>query len=191
LEAHRHPNLGVLSSPRRFYRAAEGVESWSWAADNDAYSAWEPIRYKEMLDGIKGLESCLFVTAPDVVGDASKTMKLFWSWVDVIKETGLPVALVAQDGLTADHVPWWWIDALFIGGSTSFKMGPEAEYLALAARENGKWLHMGRVNGHQRVRYAKAIGCDSIDGTSLTWFRDTWLPIFLRHAAAEPQMMLT
>ena len=49
---------------------------------------------------------------------------------------------------------------------------------------------MGRVNGHQRVRYAKAIGCDSIDGTSLSWFKDRYLKEFLDHAAQPAQGML-
>ena len=50
---------------------------------------------------------------------------------------------------------------------------------------------MGRVNSHQRLRYARAIGCDSVDGTSFSWFRDRWLGAFLEHAAQPPQGMLT
>ena len=49
---------------------------------------------------------------------------------------------------------------------------------------------MGRVNTHQRVRYAKAVGCDSIDGTGFSRFRDRWLPDFLAHAAAPAQPTL-
>jgi hypothetical protein len=47
---------------------------------------------------------------------------------------------------------------------------------------------MGRVNGHQRLRYAKAIGCDSVDGTSFSWFKDRWLADFLDHAAGPTQL---
>ncbi len=97
---------------------------------------------------------------------------------------------VAQDGLTPDFVPWMQIDALFIGGTDKFKMGTQALDLVVEARIRGKHVHMGRVNGPRRVRYAKAIGCDSFDGTSLSWFRDTYLKKFLDHAAAEPQMLL-
>ncbi len=49
---------------------------------------------------------------------------------------------------------------------------------------------MGRVNTQQRMRYAKAVRVDSIDGTSLSWFRDTYLPNTLIHAAQPPQMIL-
>ncbi|MET7951049.1 hypothetical protein [Micromonospora sp. NPDC005324] len=35
-----------------------------------------------------------------------------------------PAALVAQDGLKAPAVPWHAIDALFIGGSTAWKLRP-------------------------------------------------------------------
>lgn len=193
LEPYRHPNLGVLSSPRRYYT---NIEGWRWAADNDAYSKWDAGRYRQMLDGIHGLPGCLFVTAPDVVGDAKATLALFEEWYDELVACWQPIALVAQDGLTVDQVPWQRIDALFIGGTTEFKMGADAAQLVAAARSRRNrdyqrlWVHMGRVNGHQRLRYAKALGCDSVDGTSLSWFRDRWLPSFLAHAAAPTQQLL-
>ena len=34
------------------------------------------------------------------------------------------------------------------------------------------WVHMGRVNSQRRLRYAHAIGCDSVDGTYLTYAPD-------------------
>ena len=41
LEPYRTRDLGILSSPRRFYRESENIESWRWAADNDAFSKWD------------------------------------------------------------------------------------------------------------------------------------------------------
>ena len=40
---------------------------------------------------------------------------------------------------------------------------------------------MGRVNSLKRLRYAKAIGCDSADGTYLVQTRnpDRYLPVVL------------
>lgn len=181
-----YPNLGILSSPRRYYKAHEGIEDWSWAADNDAFGNWDEGRYLEMLNYIRTeLSGCLFITAPDVVGDAVSTLRNFSKWRPIIGD--LPVALVGQDGM--EDPPWDEFDTFFIGGSTEWKMGDTAKRLAYTAKERGKWLHMGRVNGQQRLRYAMALGCDSIDGTSIGWFKTQKLMPFLRHAAGPRQMM--
>lgn len=186
LAPYRTENLGVLCSPRRVY--GDELQGWAWAADNDAFSKWDVGRYRALLERVRGREGMLFVTAPDVVGDWMATDRLYGEWASEL--SGLPVAYVAQDGLQGQHVPWRHIAALFIGGSTEWKMGAQAARLVREAKDRGKWVHMGRVNSHSRLRYAKSIGCDSIDGTSLSWFRDRWLPDFLRHAAAPTQLAL-
>jgi hypothetical protein len=99
LARHRNPSLGVLSSPRRFYYDVDG---WPWAADNDAYSAWHEGRYRRMLDAIAGLDGCLFVTAPDVVGDWEDTFDLFEAWHPELAELRLPAGYVIQDGQPPD-----------------------------------------------------------------------------------------
>ena len=187
LEPYRRQNLGVLSSPRRWYT---NIEGWRWAADNDAYSDWDPNRYRAMLEGIWGLPGCLFVTAPDVVGDGERTLSLFECWYDELNACLQPKALVAQDGMTIEAVPWRRIDALFIGGTSEFKMGDTALGLVREAKRRQLWVHMGRVNKHRRMRYAKAIGCDSVDGTQFSWYRDTYLPDALEYAAGPTQGIL-
>ena len=182
LERHRHPNLGVLCSPRRVYRDVAG---WDWAADNDAYSNWDEGRYRDMLQTVRELPAPLFVTAPDVVGDWLETLVRYETWRDEL--AGLPVAYVLQDGQPYGHMPWDGIAAVFVGGSSVFKMGTVAHGLVIEAKRRDLWVHMGRVNTHQRLRYAKAIGCDSVDGTGFSWFRDRWLPEFLDHAAGGRQ----
>ncbi len=189
LAAHWSRHLGVLSSPRRFYSQAE-LGAWPWAADNDAYSEWDPIRYNRMLEALADVRGCLFVTAPDVVGDWIATLYGFEGWYPVIAQTNQPISYVLQDGQPSDRVPWDEIAAVFVGGSDTWKMGEPNRELVTEAKERGKWVHMGRVNGHRRVRYAKAIGCDSFDGSSLSWFRDTYLDEFVAHATQPTQMML-
>lgn len=179
LAPYRTENLGVLSSPRRFYRESEGIEQWRWAADNDAFSEWNADRYRRMLEGIWGLRGCLFVTAPDVVGDAQRTIEQFEEWYDDLNAVLQPIALVGQNGMTAEQVPWQRIDAFFIGGSTEWKLGTEAARLVREAKARGKWVHMGRVNSYRRASYAWALGCDSIDGSQWNWFRDAKLRPFL------------
>lgn len=178
----RHPNLGVLSGPRRVYT---NVEGWPWAADNDAYLAWDEDRFLSMLEQIRYIPGALFVTAPDVVGDAKATIERFWQFYGFCRMSSQPVALVAQDGIEDTVIPWKAIGALFIGGTTEFKMGPVAASLAREARSRGKHVHMGRVNTRRRIRWAKSIGCHSIDGTAFSMFRKTHLPWALEWAGAE------
>lgn len=172
LAPYRTENLGVLCSPRRVYGGE--MDGWPWAADNDAYSKWDEGRYRDMLERIRGRAGCLFVTAPDVVGDWMATDRLYGQWRDELD--GLPVAYVAQDGLQGQHVPWRDITALFVGGTTDWKLGEQAARLIREAKARGKWAHMGRVNSFERTRYARWLGCDSIDGTQFSWFRDAKLP---------------
>lgn len=174
LAPYRTENLGVLCSPRCVY--GDDIQEWPWAADNDAFSKWDEGRYRDMLDRIEGREGCLFVTSPDRVGDAWGTLQLFNEWFPLL-EGRFPVAYVGQDGQDDDvPVPWEAIDAFFVGGTTEWKMGTQAAALTREAKARGKWTHMGRVNSYERARYARWLGCDSIDGTQFSWFRDTKLP---------------
>lgn len=147
-----------------------------WAGDNAAFSNFDAEAFIAMLERLRGFRWCLFVAAPDVVGNAKQTLAKFLRWALVIRAFGFPVALVAQDGLTVEDVPWIEIDALFIGGTTAWKLGRDAEVLATAAKRNRKWLHMGRVNTSRRIRYAERIGCDSIDGTTFSRWPDKYIP---------------
>lgn len=193
--AFEHPNLGRLVQPRHFPRIAETAERGvSWAADNDCFQGLDIDAYCAMLDRLRRLQGCLFVTVPDVVGDAYETARRFERWCPAPARRGLPVGLVAQDGL--ENLGRWldsaWprIDALFIGGSTSWKLGAHAGALVAEARPRGRWVHMGRVNSARRIAYAKAIGCDSVDGTKWVRWRDAYLAEGLELVAAPRQLAL-
>jgi len=138
--------------------------------------------YLELLSRMsaRARRRCLFATAPDVLGDAAATIARSAPFVYRIRAWfGLPVALVAQDGLERLDVPWTWCDVLFLGGSTGWKLGPAAAALTAEAHARGKRVHMGRVNTRQRLRYAAYIGCDSADGTGITRGPDKNLPAML------------
>jgi hypothetical protein len=140
-----------------------------WAADNGRFSApqnYTDTRYLGWLAKMPR-ESCLFATAPDVVGDAAATLALSAPMFAPIRALGYRVAFVGQDGQEHLPVPWDDFDALFIGGTTDWKLGEGARELAGEAKRRGKWVHMGRVNSLRRMRYAESIGCDSADGTVL------------------------
>ena len=185
-------NIGRLLVPRSYERAADTARAgFLWCADNDAFNNFSKSRYMMMLDRIAGVPGCVFVAVPDVVGDHDATLDSFHVWRPVLGDYNLPTAFVAQDGCEPDLVPWDDIDVLFIGGTTEFKMGETARHVALEAKDaRNKWVHMGRVNSQQRIRYASAIGCDSIDGSSMSMFTDTFLPGFAERAAAPRQTML-
>lgn len=144
-----------------------------WAADNGRFnkpSAYTDEKYLRFLARHAwAADRCLFATAPDVMGDAAATLDLSWPLFRVVRDAGYPVALVAQDGLEDLAVPWAAFDALFIGGTTAWKMSQGAEALCREAKRRGKWVHMGRVNSYRRLRIADDFGCDSADGTCLKY----------------------
>lgn len=148
-----------------------------WAIDNGAFAGFDEDAFEALLARVERWRSeCLWVACPDVVADAAATLRLFERWGPDLAARGYRVALVAQDGLALDDVPWPLLDALFIGGSTAWKCGPEAWRLGLAAKRHGKALHVGRVNSLRRMRIARAMNADSIDGTSFSMFPDRWIP---------------
>ena len=117
-------------------------------------------------------KNCLFASAPDVVGDAIATRKISYPMLSKIRELGFKAAYIVQDGETKDTIQWGEIDAIFVGGSTKWKLSQSASDIVKSAKSKGKWVHMGRVNSFKRIQYAKAIGCDSVDGTFLVFGPD-------------------
>ncbi len=165
--------LGALITP---FSGNKTPTDRVFAGDNGCFLRYDPTAIIAMMQRIHGTPDCLFMTAPDVVGDAGATLELFKQWRKVIVWFGLPVALVAQDGLERQRVPWSRLDALFIGGSTEWKLGTAAAALAHEAKQRGKWVHMGRVNTRRRLEYAGSLDVDSVDGTQASMFADTHLP---------------
>lgn len=167
--------LGFIDTPLQGNARPPGV---TFCMDNGCFGkGFDEGKWWEWLKShAADAESCTFATAPDVVGDAAATLERSRPWLPRIRALGYPAAFVAQDGLTVDTTPWDEFDVLFIGGSTVWKLGAAARILVQTAKARGKHVHMGRVNSYRRFRYAEAIGCDSVDGTFLTFGPDTNLP---------------
>lgn len=175
--------LGVIDTPgnRRIIQP-----DWAWCADNGCFGKGYPgdegyLRWLGTRAHVA--ENCRFATAPDVLGNASATLERSASFFGPIASLGYIPALVAQDGLEASQVPWSDIGAIFLGGTTDWKLGASAAQLVAEAKARGKWAHMGRVNSRKRLRYAHSIGCDSVDGTFLAYGPDVNLPPLLRWLA--------
>lgn len=172
--------IGCIVTPKQGNAVPDGAV---WCADNGCFSKGYPgdREWFQWLDTLPWpREQCIFAVAPDVVGDAAATLERSLPWLPRIRALGYKAAFVSQDGLTAATTPWDQFDALFIGGSTGWKLGYDGMLIALEAVRRGKWLHMGRVNSARRLEYAKWIGCDSTDGTYLTYGPDVNLPKMLR-----------
>jgi len=194
LEAIADLHLGAIMTPRQGNRLP--AAGW-YAIDNNCgpgkdgkpgagYPGDEAfLRFLMDLDAVDGSDRCdpdaarcLFAVAPDVLGDAAATLRRSERMLPLIRHaTSFPAALVAQNGLEDLDVPWDSFDALFLGGDTTWKLGPGARALTTEAKARGKHVHMGRVNSLKRLRYAEAIGCDSADGTYLTRGPNKNLPV--------------
>jgi hypothetical protein len=178
------PHLGVLLVPG----AGNSVQSvlatgLPWAADNAAFTGFNPAAFCAMLGRVAGHPGCLFVACPDVVGDAAATLRLFGQWQPILAALNLPIALVGQD--SAENLPLAWeqFQAMFVGGSTDWKLGPGAAALVAEAKRRGKWTHLGRCNTRKRFRHAYRLECDSIDGSGFSRWPDDRIPLALRWLA--------
>jgi hypothetical protein len=171
--------LGQIVTPAAGNRLLDGVD---WIADNSIFGDKYPgdAEYLGWLDRYADrADRCAFAVAPDVVCDADATLARSLPLLAPIRARAGRVAYVAQNGATADSLPWHLFDVLFLGGDTEWKLGPAARALVDAARRLGRAVHMGRVNSLRRLRYADAIGCHTADGTYLAFGPTRNLPSLL------------
>lgn len=174
-----------LSPDKRFKR--ERIES-RFAIDNGAFSGFDADAFNTLLERERPRRDlCRFVAVPDVVGSARRTLEVFEHWKEHLCDW--PLAVVCQDGQENLPIPWKAIEAVFIGGSTEWKMSQHAVACIKAAKAIGKWVHVGRVNTPGRFEYFQQLGADSIDGTGLS--RYSWMREAIYRNANEPKLNLT
>lgn len=131
--------------------------------------------------------TCLFATAPDVVGDAAATLVRAYPVLPQIRNLGYKASLVGQDGMCASELDWDAFDCLFLGGSTEWKLGAGIA-LGEEAKRRGKWVHVGRVNSKKRLHLMAERGFDSADGTYICFGPDQNVPKLLRWMAEIRQI---
>ena len=190
--AHQR-QIGLLAQPGNSY--AQQVKDWPfWAADNGCFAQGDSFDLDAYLEWLRihqdKASSCLFATAPDVVGDMLRTWARSVDVLERIRALGFPAALVAQNGLAVDRpggtlvicdderdlrtstgivVPWDSFDTLFIGGDNRFKLSWRQHFLIFEAKRQGKQVHVGRVNSYTRLQQAHHFGADTADGTFLAF----------------------
>ncbi len=164
--------LGIMLSPNNDSGITALVRAGRpWAADNACFRGkCTPERFIAWLEHWRDhAGTCLFAVCPDALTDAEETMARFAQYAPAVRTAGFPVAFVTQDGQGADFPA---CDALFIGGSTAWKLGPGARECIEEAHRRSIWIHAGRVNSAIRFAYFRDLGCRSADGSTLCFGRD-------------------
>ncbi|MDE2097994.1 MAG: hypothetical protein KGL39_12145 [Patescibacteria group bacterium] len=175
-------SVGQLLTPLTRFRNRGG----KFAIDNGAFAGFQRQQFLSLLEReYPNRNRCLFVVVPDVVGSARRTLEVFERWLPML--AGWPLALAAQDGQEDLPIPWDSLSALFIGGTTKFKMSQEAEAIIRAAQELGKWVHVGRVNTPARMDRFLDLGVDSCDGTGLSRF--SWMRKEVADLELQPKLI--
>lgn len=171
-------DVGQLLTPLTRYRLRD--PSKPWAIDNGAFANLDILAFEALLQREEHhRERCLFVTVPDIVASARRTLEVFEFWAPRL--AGWKLALACQDGQEHLPIPWGDIAAVFIGGTNNFKCGDHAAHIIKAAKALGKWVHIGRVNHPMRFDHFEKLGADSIDGTGIARYSHMREAISKRH----------
>jgi hypothetical protein len=170
--------VGQLLTPLTRYRLRDPTRPW--AIDNGAFAGFDHAAFLSLLAREHHhCENCLFVTVPDVIGSARRTLEVFAHWRN--KLAGWKLGFACQDGQEDLPIPWDEIAAVFIGGSTAWKASESAAQIVKAAKAIGKWAHVGRVNHPERWDHFEKLGADSIDGSGIARYTHMRRAIANRH----------
>ena len=181
-----HPSLvaGQLLTPLTRYRNAGGT----FAIDNGAYSGFDRTAFLSLLQREEQNKSrCLFVTVPDIVGSARRTLEI-WNYRHGIVR-GWKLALVMQDGMEDMDIPWSDLAAVFIGGCDPWKDSKAAVDIVKTAKTLQKHAHVGRVNTLKRYKLFAEAGADTCDGSGVAMY-DHMLDDIARGLSKKPEPSL-
>ena len=171
--------VGILLTP--FSQRNLDTPEWVWAADNGCFaSRWDENTWHDWLTTRPNPHTSLFAVVPDIVGNPTETLKRWNHYRQTVTNHGYKPAFVLQDGATNTQIPWDELDALFIGGTTQYKLSDQAKQHVAEAKRRNKWVHMGRVNSQRRIEIAYQWGCDSADGTFLAFGPDINTPKLIK-----------
>jgi hypothetical protein len=181
-----HPSLveGQLLTPLTRYSNAKK----RYAIDNGAYSGFDANAFASLLRREESnRELCLFVTVPDIVGSARRTLEIWRRRHRIVR--GWPLALVMQDGMEDMDIPWDELAAVFMGGCDPWKDSKAALDIVKTAKTLGKHSHVGRVNTIKRYELYANAGADTCDGSGVAMY-DHMLDDIAKALSKEPEPSL-
>lgn len=162
-----------------------------YAIDNGRFAVWNGggewneeyfIRYLDFYCNYEKRPS--WVVVPDYVGDRDRTLEEWSHWQPALRQYGVPLAFVVQDGMGREDVPPD-ADLVFVGGTFAWKW----ENIRVWT-DNFERVHVGRVNTFNHLKTCHELGVESTDGTG--WFRhpDRWrgLEKFFKWQSGEIQL---
>jgi hypothetical protein len=186
-----------LRTPLTNYKLA-GVP---YGLDNGCFSQFNFKAWVKLVEDADR-ERPLFVTVPDMVGDAQRTAELYEHFAGRYLR-GLPLAYVLQDNQKNVQIPWSEIDAVFVGGKDSFKHSDEClnavrtGVMIKRSTRQKLYVHIGRVNSWDRADWWLRAGekygfkVDSVDGSGMSRF-DERLEVVLsaiRDERSQPDLL--
>lgn len=166
--AGRYPGrVGWLLSPDGWKEPHDWLP---YAFDNGAFPAWDKQKpwdeaafYTHCQRSRGRTHKPSWIAVPDVVADREATLRNWFAHSPRVAAYGVPLAFVAQDGMTPDDIPPN-ASVVFIGGTTEWKWRNLRDWTGAFPR-----VHVGRVNGERGLWACHEAGVESCDGTG--WFR--------------------
>lgn len=172
LWAALYGSIGHLYTPAR----SERLRPWlPYALDNGRYAeavngtAFDEDRFMRFVEQYAFRElRPMWVAVPDVPFNGEETLSWWHKWSDRLRQFGLPLAIVVQDGMSTEDVTPLLRknDVVFVGGSTSWKWASIKAWRSAWPR-----VHVGRVNTQkpELLEWLVDAKVESIDGSG--WFR--------------------
>lgn len=122
-------------------------------------------------------KNCLFVVAPDVVGNGDETYALWKEWRRSLRDW--PLAYVSQDGDTRTPRE---ADTIFIGGTNAWKDSREVLTHVSKCVAKSLNVHVGRVNHLERYLAFEKAGAHSADGSGVSRYDHMWSKMWATYA---------
>ena len=169
----------------RLLVSATGVqnnEGMQYALDNGAWTAHQQKRPFDTALFTKALHklgaNADWTVLPDIVAGGMKSLDMSLGWLRTVLSASPMALLAVQDGMEPGDVANVLGPrvGIFVGGSTEWKLSTMPVWGALA-RDVGCWCHVGRVNSRKRIKLCYEAGATSFDGTSVTKFAKTLVPL--------------
>lgn len=165
-------------------KAFDTLDNGAWTAFQQGKSLNERLFLKAVDQMGEGAD---WIVLPDIVAGGMRSLDYSRAWLDQLRGFPTPLLIAVQDGMEPDDVRELLgpTVGIFVGGTTEWKEATAVQWGAIARRRNC-YLHIGRVNSARRIAICAAAGASSFDGTSVTRFAKTLVP--LDKATKQPDL---